>query len=248
VDREDATFILRPALNGNADAVSFESVNYPGLFLRHQDFRLKLTKNDASPLFKDDASFFKRAALAGGAATASFEASKYPGFYIRHRDFHLWLEKNDPPSDIFKKDATFIIEPGLVAATSAPERTRQPEGAGPATAPPIAEPEQAPELEETEPANAAPNAAPEQAAEPRATNKSDVGRPPPGGRVAKVIADVPVYAAPGGKGEPVGMLRAGTTVSVLGACPQSWCNVRGDDVPGRQGWVYDGANYNSLQY
>jgi hypothetical protein len=193
VDREDATFILRPALNGNADAVSFESVNYPGLFLRHQDFRLKLSKNDNSPLFKDDASFFKRAALAGGAATASFEASKYPGFYIRHRDFHLWLEKNDPPSDIFKKDATFIIEPGLVAA----------------------------------------------------------GGPTPGStssQTAKVIADVDVYAKPGGNGDPVGILRAGESVALLSACADNWCNVAGEAVPGGKGWVYDGPDYDSLQY
>jgi hypothetical protein len=232
--------------------VSFESVNYPGFFLRHQDFRLKLIKNDNSRLFKDDASFFKRTALAGGVTTASFEASKFPGFYIRHRDFHLWLEKNDPPSDLFKKDATFIIGQGLAAApTSAPQQAPEPEATRPATAPLNAQPKQAPESEAAEPATAPPNAELEQAPEPQATTKAAVGQPPPttaGGRSAKVIADVPVYAAPGGKGEPVGMLRAGTTVSVLGACSQSWCHVRGDDVPGGQGWVYDGANYNSLQY
>jgi len=70
VDRQDATFIVRPGLNGarrqNPDhsedvAVSFESVNFPGSSLRHQDFRLKLM-NDNSPLFRDDASFYPGAA------------------------------------------------------------------------------------------------------------------------------------------------------------------------------------------
>jgi hypothetical protein len=193
VDREDATFILRPALNGNADAVSFESVNYPGFFLRHQDFRLKLIKNDNSPLFKDDASFFKRAALAGGATTASFEASKFPGFYIRHRDFHLWLEKNDPPSDLFNKDATFIIGQGLAAAASPTPATTS-------------------------------------------------------SQTAKVIADVDVYAKPGGNGDPIGILRAGESVTLLSACADNWCNVSGEAVPGGKGWVYDGPDYDSLQY
>jgi hypothetical protein len=100
-DRQDATFVLRPALNGNPDAVSFEAVNYPGFFLRHQDFRLKLMQNDNSPLYKDDASFFKRAPLAGGAETASFESANFAGYYIRHRDFRLWVEKSDG-SDLFK--------------------------------------------------------------------------------------------------------------------------------------------------
>ncbi|CAH1796481.1 unnamed protein product, partial [Owenia fusiformis] len=37
--------------------LAFESVNYPGRFIRHQGYRLKLHPSDGSELFKNDASF-----------------------------------------------------------------------------------------------------------------------------------------------------------------------------------------------
>jgi hypothetical protein len=38
-------------------SVSLESVNFPGRFLRHQDFRIKLHQYDGTVLFRQDASF-----------------------------------------------------------------------------------------------------------------------------------------------------------------------------------------------
>jgi hypothetical protein len=107
LDRQDATFVVRPALSGDRGAVSFEAVNYPGHFLRHQDFRLKLHRDDGSnsDLFRKDASFYRRPGLADGNAT-SFEAVNFRGRFIRHRDFHLWVEQNDN-SELFRRDATF---------------------------------------------------------------------------------------------------------------------------------------------
>src|SRR5262249_38132503 len=44
-DKADATFIMTPGINGmGGNSVSFTSVNFPGFWLRHQDFRLKLDK------------------------------------------------------------------------------------------------------------------------------------------------------------------------------------------------------------
>ena len=106
--------MLRPALSGTPGAVSLESVNYPGQFLRHQNFRLKLNPNDGSPLFRQDASFLPRAALAGQGAV-SYESVNFPGFFIRHRDFHLWVEQNDG-SPLFSLDASFWQKPPLAAA------------------------------------------------------------------------------------------------------------------------------------
>ena len=37
--------------------VSFESVNIPGDFIRHQNFELWIVKNDGSNLFQEDATF-----------------------------------------------------------------------------------------------------------------------------------------------------------------------------------------------
>ena len=36
---------------------SFESANFPGYYIRHQGYRLKLAKYNGRSLFKDDASF-----------------------------------------------------------------------------------------------------------------------------------------------------------------------------------------------
>ena len=36
--------------------VSLESINYPGHFLRHQNFRAKLSRFEPSQLFRDDSS------------------------------------------------------------------------------------------------------------------------------------------------------------------------------------------------
>jgi hypothetical protein len=82
-------------------------VNYPGHFLRHQDFRLQLSHDDGSDssLFRQDASFYESPGLAAGSGM-SFESVNYPGRFIRHRDFHLWVELNDG-SDLFRQDASF---------------------------------------------------------------------------------------------------------------------------------------------
>ena len=57
-DIQDASFVLRPALNsGGPNWISFESLNFPGYFLRHRNFKLYVERNDGSPLFKNDASF-----------------------------------------------------------------------------------------------------------------------------------------------------------------------------------------------
>jgi hypothetical protein len=104
-DKADATFILRPALSGTPGAVSFESANTPGSFLRHQFGRLRLHRHDGSNLFKQDASFMVRPGLADADAH-SFESVNFPGSFIRHRDSELWLDKNDN-STRFRGDATF---------------------------------------------------------------------------------------------------------------------------------------------
>ncbi len=111
LDRADATWIVRPALSGHVGAVSFESKNYPGTFLRHQAFRVKQHADDGSNsnLFRLDASFFERPGLVG-AATKSFEAVNAPGFFIRHQNFQFWISRRDN-SDLFRKDASFSERP-----------------------------------------------------------------------------------------------------------------------------------------
>jgi uncharacterized protein YkwD len=67
-----------------------------------------------------------------------------------------------------------------------------------------------------------------------------------GGATVEVNKDVDVYAAPGGSGQPIGVLRHGKKVNVL-SCADNWCNVSGKAVPTGKGWVYDGPDYDSLK-
>ena len=45
----DSSFIRVPAINGDPSMVSFQSVNYPDRYIRHQGFRLKVHPPDSSP-------------------------------------------------------------------------------------------------------------------------------------------------------------------------------------------------------
>jgi len=107
--RKDATFRFVPGLAGRCR--SFESVNYPGHFLRHQNYRLKLAKQTDTQLFKEDATFCVVSGLASSGGR-SFESVNFPKHYIRHSNFELWLGKPDG-SPLFRKDAIFIISPPL---------------------------------------------------------------------------------------------------------------------------------------
>jgi len=81
-DRADATFIVRPALDGSKDAISFEALNHPGQFLRHQKGNLKLSQPDGTPLFNADSSFFERRGLFSALKGVSYESVNYPRHYI----------------------------------------------------------------------------------------------------------------------------------------------------------------------
>lgn len=102
-DRKDAAFRIVPGLY-NSKYVSFESVNYPGYFLRHQGFRIKLHKRAYDTLYKKDTTFRVVKGLANS-KWVSFQSVNYPGRYIRHRGFHLYLESGN--TALFRKDATF---------------------------------------------------------------------------------------------------------------------------------------------
>jgi peptidoglycan hydrolase-like protein with peptidoglycan-binding domain len=103
VDKVDASFKRVPGLAGAC--VSFESINYPGMYLRHQDFRIKLSPYDgADAIFLADATFCERTGL-GNILWLSFEAYNVPGHYIRHQDSHFYIASGAGLP--FTSDATF---------------------------------------------------------------------------------------------------------------------------------------------
>ncbi|WP_437569414.1 non-reducing end alpha-L-arabinofuranosidase family hydrolase [Sorangium sp. So ce542] len=82
---QDAQFRVVPGL-ANASAVSFESVNFPGRFLRHRGGEVWLDTNDGSSGFRGDATWHRRAGLANS-GWSSFESYSAPGQYMRHSGF-----------------------------------------------------------------------------------------------------------------------------------------------------------------
>jgi Alpha-L-arabinofuranosidase B (ABFB) domain len=103
--KKDASFRIVPGLAGNCS--SLESMNYPGHYLRHQNFRIKLSRYSEDELFKKDATFCMKRGLANSSWT-SFASFNLPDHYIRHANFQLWIGRfeNTP---VFRKDATFLI-------------------------------------------------------------------------------------------------------------------------------------------
>lgn len=84
LDRQDATFRMVAGL-ADSDWVSLESVNYPGHYLRHQNFEFYLHQASDDQLFKEDATF----RIVPGMAHADFvtlESYNHPGHYIYWTD------------------------------------------------------------------------------------------------------------------------------------------------------------------
>ncbi|MBQ1047241.1 AbfB domain-containing protein [Micromonospora sp. C51] len=102
---QDAQFRVVPGL-ADAASVSFESVNYPGHYLRHYGFDFVLAANDGSSVFAADATFRQVAGL-GNASWSSFRSYNYPDRYVRHYNYQLRL---DPINDAqARADATFRL-------------------------------------------------------------------------------------------------------------------------------------------
>ncbi|MET9212549.1 MULTISPECIES: AbfB domain-containing protein [unclassified Nocardia] len=86
--------------------VRFRSKNFPDKFLRHSDFRIVLTADDGSQLFRNDSSFRRRNGLSGDPEQGwrSYESVNFPGRFIRHRNFHVFVDDKAPK---LAADATF---------------------------------------------------------------------------------------------------------------------------------------------
>ncbi|MFC0533632.1 glycoside hydrolase family 43 protein [Phytohabitans kaempferiae] len=105
---QDQMWRMVPGL-ADAAAVSFESVNRPGNFLRHNNYAIRLDPNNGSAGFRADATFYRTAGLADGAWT-SFRSYNFPDRYLRHAGYVLRIDplgSSSSASD--RQDATFRI-------------------------------------------------------------------------------------------------------------------------------------------
>jgi hypothetical protein len=90
-DKQDATFVEAAGL-ANPNCVSFESVNKPGSYLRHQNFQFHLQPNDGSSLFSMDATFCPGPGNSGQGT--SFQSVNFPGRFIRNFNNVVYLAAN----------------------------------------------------------------------------------------------------------------------------------------------------------
>jgi hypothetical protein len=87
-DRQDATWVQTAGL-ADPGCSSFESINKPGSYLRHQNFQFHLQSDDGSTLFSQDATFCQQPGNSGQGA--SFRSVNFPDRYIRTFDNTVYL-------------------------------------------------------------------------------------------------------------------------------------------------------------
>lgn len=100
---EDCVFKIVSGL-ADQNCISFESKNFPGFYLKNENFKIVLKPFDGSNDFKENATFKKVPGLADENLT-SFQSFKYPDRYIRHKNYILQVD--EIASDADKEDATY---------------------------------------------------------------------------------------------------------------------------------------------
>ncbi|WP_433064210.1 AbfB domain-containing protein [Dactylosporangium sp. CS-033363] len=86
--KADATYTVRRGL-ADSSCYSFESVNFPGQFLRHSDSRVRNSPDDGSALMRADATFCARPGVGGTGVT--FESLNFPDSYLRHFESQVYI-------------------------------------------------------------------------------------------------------------------------------------------------------------
>jgi RNA polymerase sigma factor (sigma-70 family) len=99
--RRRATFEVVPGL---ADPKCVTLRAEDGRYLRHIFWRVRLSPDEGTALFRGDATFCVRPGPVPG--SLSLESSNYPGWYLRHRGAELWVDQSDG-SAAFRADAAF---------------------------------------------------------------------------------------------------------------------------------------------
>jgi len=93
-DRQDATFNLVPGL-ADRSCYSFESVNFPGYYLRHYNFQVVLNGKDDSSLYAEDATFCATAGHNGKGV--SWQAYAYEDHYLRQLGGNVYIGADGGP-------------------------------------------------------------------------------------------------------------------------------------------------------
>ncbi|MFD0578485.1 AbfB domain-containing protein [Dactylosporangium darangshiense] len=104
--RQRATFEAVPGL---ADADCYSLRTSDGQYLRHTSWRLRLSRDEGTQLFRGDATFCP---LGPGNGEVLLEASNYRGYFIHREGDELWVRPADGTAQ-FRADSTFRVRPAL---------------------------------------------------------------------------------------------------------------------------------------
>ncbi len=105
---QDQLWTVVPGLADSA-GVSFRSVNFPTMYLRHSNYAMVLNANDGSTQFAADATFYSAAGLADAGWT-SFRSYNNPTRYLRHSNYVLRIDVLSSSSAATdRQDATFRV-------------------------------------------------------------------------------------------------------------------------------------------
>ncbi len=105
--RRTATFEVVRGL-AEAGCYSFRAVD--GRYLRHSSFRLRLSPDEGTVLFRRDATFCAR--VGAGPGSVSLESHNFAGYFVRHLGDELWVDQFDGSAG-FRADSSFAVRPAL---------------------------------------------------------------------------------------------------------------------------------------
>jgi RNA polymerase sigma factor (sigma-70 family) len=105
--REQTTFEVVAGL-ADPRCVSLRALD--GGYLRHSSWRLRLSPDDGTKLFRGDATFCAAAAARSGSVL--LESWNYPGWFVHRRAAEVWVDHSDG-SAAFLRDSTFWIRSPL---------------------------------------------------------------------------------------------------------------------------------------
>lgn len=103
--KQDASFRIVAALDGTP-CYSFESLNFPGHYLRHAGYQLRKDPLVDTTLFRQDATWCAQQGLSG--TGVSLASRNFPQRYLRHRSAQVWLDAPDG-SQVFRQDASWNL-------------------------------------------------------------------------------------------------------------------------------------------
>ena len=112
-DKQDATWVEAAGL-ANPSCVSFESINRPGSYLRHQNFQFHLQPGDGSALFGQDATFCPGPGNSGQGT--SFQSVNFPGRFIRAFENTVYLASNGPGTNPWDTTTSWAEDSSWVVA------------------------------------------------------------------------------------------------------------------------------------